>query len=60
MSLPIMVFSLVLIAFLFRRHLAARSHASPAFERIAPWLVGILLTVFILLLVRGVALEYFE
>lgn len=60
MLVPIAIFAMLLLAFLFRRPLAERFPASHTFEVLAPWLLGIVLVVFLAFLFRGIILEYFR
>ena len=55
--LPLTIFLLLLVGFLFQRQLNEKFPSSPAFEKLAPWLLGTLLVVFLVLLFRGLLAE---
>ena len=47
------IFALLVIGFLFKDQLNRAFPSSPEFEKVAPWLLGTLLLVFLFLLFRG-------
>ena len=53
MALPIAIFAVLLVGFLFKDQFARKFPSSPEFDRLAPWLLGTLLLVFLALLFRG-------